>query len=843
MVLWPARVKSYGPAIPAQPSKDRKKSYICLETGLLMRHKIFVMAALLLAAVGFRSEGQARLEGWDADRIDSRLHEGRWPAGWIAVPDMVENEYTVCHFRKTFAINAVPDSFIVHVSADNRYKLYVNGNPVGLGPEYGDVYNWNYSTYDIGPFLRPGKNTVAAVVWNFASDRPLAQMSFGKTGFIMQGNTGAEDIVNTDGSWLCFHDKAYSPYRQPVSGYFAAGACEQFISSEYPWGWERPDYDDSAWQKARVLIQGAAKGARDYPGWQLVPSPVRQMEMELFRMPEVRRSTVRPADADRTDKMEVPAGFLDGTGPLVIPPHTEAEILIDNTVLVTGYPTVVFSGGAGAEIGLKYAESLYMNGSWNDKGNRNEVEGKHFIGYADRIVADGGQSRSFSPLWWRTWRYLLLTVRTETEPVVIDDLYGVSSMYPLHCESVFSAPELADAGRMIETGWRTARLCAADTYMDCPYYEQLQYFGDTRIQAMITMYNTRNDEMVRYAIEQGFRSMVPDGITMSRYPSSLHQFIPPFSLWWICMCHDYWMYRGDPAFLKSMLPATRSILSWYETFLRPDMSLDRIPFWFFMDWCGTSNGEPVREKDGNSIIQDLQYVLALSAAAEMEEAFGQPALARHYSETADAVRRTVKDKYWDNAKGLFADTFSHESFSQHGNILAILSGVVSGKEEGILFDRLLKDKSIWQCTLYYRYYLLRAMKLSGRGDMIYDELQPWRDQLALGLTTWAEKPEPSRSDCHAWSSSLNVEFFRTVLGIESAAPGFSEVVIAPYPGVLKKASGEIPHPDGKVSVSYSVSGDGRLSAEISIPETVSGTFVWKGRTYRLKGGLNTIVAR
>lgn len=57
--------------------------------------------------------------------------------------------------------------------------------------------------------------------------------------------------------------------------------------------------------------------------------------------------------------------------------------------------------------------------------------------------------------------------------------------------------------------------------MDCPYYEQLQYFGDARIQAMITMFNTRDDRLVRCALEQGRRSLVPDGITMSRYPSSL----------------------------------------------------------------------------------------------------------------------------------------------------------------------------------------------------------------------------------------------------------------------------------------------------------------------------------
>ena len=70
---------------------------------------------------------------------------------------------------------------------------------------------------------------------------------------------------------------------------------------------------------------------------------------------------------------------------------------------------------------------------------------------------------------------------------------------------------------MLEIGWRTARLCANETYMDCPYYEQLQYFGDTRIQAMVTLFNTRDGHMVKNALEQGRQSMTADGLTMSRY--------------------------------------------------------------------------------------------------------------------------------------------------------------------------------------------------------------------------------------------------------------------------------------------------------------------------------------
>ena len=136
------------------------------------------------------------------------------------------------------------------------------------------------------------------------------------------------------------------------------------------------------------------------------------------------------------------------------------------------------------------------------------------------MIADGGEGRDFTTLWWRTWRYVDLTISTADEPLVLEDVYGTFSAYPFRCEIAFSAPGHDELNKMLEIGWRTARLCANETYMDCPYYEQLQYFGDTRIQAMITLYNTHDAYMVKNAIEQGRQSVVADGITMSRYPVS-----------------------------------------------------------------------------------------------------------------------------------------------------------------------------------------------------------------------------------------------------------------------------------------------------------------------------------
>ena len=110
--------------------------------------------------------------------------------------------------------------------------------------------------------------------------------------------------------------------------------------------------------------------------------------------------------------------------------------------------------------------------------------------------------------------------------------------------------------------------------------------------------------------------------------------------------------------------------------------------------------------------------------------------------------------------------------------------------------------------------------------------------MMLGLTTWAETPEPSRSDCHAWGASLNIDFFRMILGIRSGAPGFKKVVIKPSLGELKNVSGSIPHPMGEIAVSYCM--DKKMKAKISLPKGVTGVFIWKEKEYLLKPGVQTI---
>ena len=225
------------------------------------------------------------------------------------------------------------------------------------------------------------------------------------------------------------------------------------------------------------------------------------------------------------------------------------------------------SGGRDSEIHLTYSEALYD--AQGKKGNRNEIAGRQIQGITDVLIAGGGDARAFEPLWWRTWRYLQIEITTKSEPLKLDSFGAWFSAYPFEAKATIKG-DIRELDRIWETGWRTARLDAHETYMDAPYWEQLQYVGDTRIQALISYVVAGDPRLARQAIMNIDDSRTPEGITESRYPSSLPQFIPTFSLLWVNMLHDYWMYVDDLPFVKETLPHTRTVLDWYATDLRPD---------------------------------------------------------------------------------------------------------------------------------------------------------------------------------------------------------------------------------------------------------------------------------
>jgi alpha-L-rhamnosidase len=761
-----------------------------------------------------------------------------WSATWITVPQTNQNAYGVYVFRKQFELKDVPKSFPIYVSADNRYKLFVNNTLVGLGPAKGDITHWNYDILDIAPYLKQGKNTIAAKVWNEAESRPEFQLSV-KMGFVVQGSTAESQVVNTNNSWKCLQDSSYQPVliseympdkdKVNLRGYYVAGSGEKIDMKQHIKGWENADFNDTNWKKAQTTAPAIPQntvGLDAGNSWRLQPSPLPQMERAMQRFEKIRKSV----------GVVVADGFPKTKTKMTIPANTTATLLLDQTFLTNAYPTVIFSTGKDSKLTLVYSESLFTE---NAKGHRDSIEGKIMIGRKDIILSDGTQNQAFTPLAYRTYRYVELTIETKDTPLELDDIYGTFTGFPFELKAKLNTdkPELH---KMMEIGWRTARLCAHETYMDCPYYEQLQYIGDTRIQAMVTLYNTGDDRLVKNALNLIDNSRKPEGITASRYPSVNQQIIPTFSLWYIGMLHDYMMYAADSAFIANKLHGSRQILHYFDGFRAKDGSLKNLPNWFFVDWVEKWNrGMPPVGQDGSSALLDLQLLLAFQYAVDLEKYRGMEAFSIGYQKQANDLAETIKKKYWDASKQLFADTPEKILFSQHTNALAILAGLVTGKEMEDLGKKILSDNTLTQGSIYFKYYIHQALTKAGLGNEYLNWLGIWQKNIALGLTTWGEdsKVESTRSDCHAWGASPNIEFLRTILGINSAAPDFKVVSIEPHLGEIKKIGGQMPHPKGLISVNYDLN---KKQAQINLPKNINGYFVWKGKKQGLKGGENTV---
>ena len=767
----------------------------------------------------------------------SPVREKFWTAQWITASGAPQRDEVVLRFRKVLDLAERPKRFIVDVSADNQFILWVNQQRVASGPSRSDLANWRYETYDLAPFLRKGSNVLIATVWNFGIHRAIAQMS-DRTGFLVHGDGALASTADTNASWQVEQEKGIRTIRPQLRGYYAAEPGERLDAALYDGSSNQAATGNGSWGPATILGRGARRGETDPPNnWQLVPDPLPGMEMK----------EIPPGRVVRVSGIESPTGFPEKG--LTVPSQSKASILIDSGHLLTGYPELESAGGLGSTVRLTYAEALVDEKG--EKGNRNEIKGKHIVGVYDEFLPGGCTGCQFTPLTWRTWRYLELDIETADQPLHIDWLHTWFTAYPFEEASSFQSEDSSLAG-IWQTGWRTARLDAHDTYMDTPFWERLQYVGDTRIQALISYTVAGDDRLAQQAIQAFNDSRIPDGLTTSRYPSSLTQIIPTFSLLWIGMVHDFWRYRGDEDFVRAQLPGIRTVLDWYLARQRPDGLLDRLPWWPFVDWGKDFDfGMPPEEENGGSSVITLQFIEALGYAGAMESAFGDPFHATKYGEAARRAADAIRTLCWNKQYGLLADTPGQSHYSQHANILGVWLDVIPQEEQRNVLLKILSASDsgfvasgplpqMTTATYYFRFYLARALEHAGLGDLYLRLLGPWKEMLRLGLTTWAESPEPTRSDSHAWSAHPNYDLLTIVAGLHPKTPGFKTVTIEPHIGALKQVRAALATPSGKIEVRYERDRNA-VKAEVSLPSAVSGDLVWHGRTITLHGGSQTAI--
>ncbi len=777
-----------------------------------MKHPAIKMAILFLLILQFEAFAQ--------------------PAPWISYPSANQTAYGVYHFRKSFDLGKVPEKLIIHVSADNRYNLFVNGKRVCYGPAKGDLQTYKYDVVDIVPFLKPGENLLAALVYNGGEDRPLAFISV-QTAFMFRTEDEKFSFLNSGSNWKTYKNPAYEviSYNEMLFrerwfyGFYACGGGDEVSADKYPWRWETVDFDDSDWLAAEALTFDKQ------PPWKLVPRNIAFMDNHLVYPEKIRKVT----------GVDIPTGNWNGKTRLVIPANTKASVLVDFEIFTMGYPELTVTGGRNSKIQVKYAEALYE--AVNLKAHRDSVNNLNMFGVWDIFHPDG-EKRTFRPLWKRTFRYVQFNIETKNEPLEIDSYILEYSGYPY--------PEMANfvsnnqrLNEIFEMSKRSLRMCSGETYYDTPFYEQLSYGGDNRPIAAISTFNSTDDRLLREVLRLYPQSENKEtGLFKSAYPSRFDFDMGSWSMGWIQTLHDYYFMRGDSAFVKQFSSKIDGVLRFYERHLdeRTGM-IGTVKNQNFIDWSITKGSLPrpndMREMKQSALLT-LYFAHTLDCTASLYNELGLNEKAACWQQLSNKIKPAVYRNCWDAEKQLFRDYPDQQIYSQHTNLFAILCDVIPEPEQQKLMDRIRTyDKFDEMASSYFSFFLFKALQKTGKEDLFLENLGFWYNFIDRGHTTCGETGFAShdRSDCHAWSAHPAYFMLSSVCGIKPADIGFNTVKITPHLGELKSVKADMPHPKGRISVEYKKTKSG-LQTTIKLPAGLPGVFEWNGKQKTLKEGIN-----
>lgn len=779
---------------------------------------------------------------------------GTWPGHWIACRDADQPPF-VAAYRLRFTLDT-PETIRLHVSADERYELWLDGERVGRGPERGDVRHWFFETYDLS--LAPGEHLLAARVWALGELAPLAQISLRPGLLVCPDDARWLDLLATGRApWQARQLHGYS-WTPPMAA-FAVGHRCVVDGAQFDWGWERGAGD--GWLPPRVLHPGYSAAARNevqpyehlllpatLPPMLDAPRQIgRARHISAPPLSETHAIPLRAADHLAAEQDDWQA-LLRGERGLDLPPQTRRRVIIDLDNYYCAYPELIVSGGEQATVRVNWQESLFEDVQAWRRGDRAAVEGRYFTtmwwhrdGIGDLFRLDGGQQRRLEPLWWCAGRYVELLVETSNHALHIERLTFRETRYPLELESRFTASD-ERLPQVIPIAFRALQMCSHETYMDCPYFEQLMYVGDTRLECLIGYVTSRDDRLQRKALRMFDWSRLPDGLTQSRYPSRLRQIIPPFSLWWVGMVHDFMLWRGDLALVRSLLGGVRGVLDGF-TALRDEAGLVRSPAgWNYVDWVRAwGSGEPPGAQPGEVCGPiNWQYVYALRRAAEIEEACDEPELAARWRRLAQETAGALAERYWSVERGLFADDPAHTIFTEHSQCLAVLSGALDAERHAAIAHNLFSTPGLTEPTVYFMHYFFETCRALSRIDQFFERMGYWFDMRQLDFKTTYENNDPAtnRSDCHAWGAHPLYHYFASVLGIRPSSPGCATVAIEPQLGPLAHAAGRLAHPRGEIAVELRAEADA-LHGTIELPDGVTGTLRLGDRTIELVSGTNT----
>lgn len=707
--------------------------------------------------------------------------EHRWKAIWITDPEfagyepqpMLNKEYDqverMAHpehlknrhmlVRKQFQLQTAPKEALLCITADDYYKLYVNGHFIGQGPAQGYAFHYNYNEWNLSAYLHEGTNVIAVHVYYQGCVNRYYNSADLRQGMIAELHTEHGLVLATDGSWRYRVACEFGP--ADTVGY-ETQYLENIDQRLANVGWIEVEYDDREWLYARENHQA------DYI---LVKQSTPPLSVYRLKPQSVR--TVRKGD-----------------------------YVIDFGQEVTGQFEMVACGDPGEQIIIRCGEELYESSQTVRYDMRCNCK------YEETWTLSGNRD-TLRQYEYKAFRYVEVLGLPGT--IDVNSFAAMVRHYPLDEQAMTFESNNELLNQIWSICKKGVQFSAQENFVDCPSREKGQYLGDNTVIGHSHMYISGDLRLFKKAIRDfALTSTVCPGL-LAVAPGHFMQEIADFSLQWPIQLLLYYEHSGDKEFLQEMLPVAEGILAYFQKYEREDGLLENVKEkWNLVDWPDNLRDgydfaltRPV--SDGcHNVINAFYYgcVKTVQAIKDL--------LNIKYEDRLPALKKAYQTAFFRPQSGLFADALGTDHASLHSNMLALYFEIVP--EHAISSVCALIQMKRLSCGVYMSYFLLKALAKAGETELIYELItcqdeRSWANMVKEGATTcfeaWGKEQKWNTSLCHGWASSPIPILIEEIIGIKPAAPGWSSIRFDPHlPDGMPEFSLTFLTMAGKVHIHY-----------------------------------------
>ncbi len=754
-------------------------------------------------------------------------------------------------FRYDFNMETLPENAPVNLTADQSYRLYVNGRYVCRGPVRGQQKNWQFDIVDIAKYLRCGHNFIAVEGYN-PGHSTFAYTFRDRAGFIFAAKWSNGTEIYSDESWKMFRASGYNPHTQRLSRQMNYQEDLDLRKDDRSWIYsENPNFPP---QPQWLITVGMAFGS--LPWSNLRPREIPMLD-ESCHAPEksvlAGTGTTAALNSDEYDNIawhfadhELPSvewyeapefvkegEYLSGTVPASGKGKFNVVTFDLGEEWMTGTPILEVKGGRSGDI----VELYYYH--YLEDGKAKQTPPPRvgsMLSLASRLHLNGDDCKHEFYQIMGVRNFVLLVRETET-PLNIRISWR-NAVYPMNIKGAFHSSDsvLNDLYRISR---HTQQVCSMDVFVDTPWREQSQWWGDARVQAKNTHWLSGDETLLEHGLFTiAEQPDAPYGLIFANAPTTqAGNILPDFCLTWIATLYDLYFQTRRTDFFPKLKNRAESIFAYFES-QRNEKGIIAYDnrFWLFEDWAELP-------KQPYPCFLNLWYLYVLELYCKLLKATGDDA-----SDVEEKIiweRELLVKAFFNPERGLFMPLLNGNGTpdgipSVHDQVLAVLLDLVPEAHGTMITER------IRPCLLgtltegavpspFWATYMLDAAQKAGLNEeaLIYIR-NNWSKMIPSG-TTWEifDPGERGLSVSHAWSAHLVSHLPEILGGITQVEAGWKKIRFSPY-FAGNYVSVTVPTPSGLIKAGWQKE-NGKITSSLELPDGVTAEVVLLGIKENVSG--------